>query len=205
MRHLISATLVCALAPCGASTATAVAGAAPVRCGPVGAHTLAASPQARIYSSRGSVDGCGIGHRYRLGSATICNGSGRVGPAAVSGDLAAYAIMVCGVDTGSADVIVMRISTGRRLSTHAASSISVGPESFESVGSIVVNPAGQVAWIVSASSIATHRRAVQVLAADRRGTRVLDSSGAIVPGSLRLNGSTLAWKRGTAVHAAKLG
>jgi hypothetical protein len=206
LRYLICLALVGAIASCGVSSAapSTSASATVARCGPGGAHTLAASPQARIYSWRGSVYGCTVGHRLRLGSVSRCVRPERVGPVVVAGDLAAYAVTSCGIDTGSTQVIVTRLSTGRRLSTHAASSIILGPESFASVGSIVVNRAGQVAWIASASSIATHRRAVQVLAADQRRTRVLDSSLAIAPGSLQLRGSKLSWKQGAAVHAAKL-
>jgi hypothetical protein len=203
-RFLIPSALVCALLTCGVVSA-APAREAGARCAPAGARELAASPYGGIYSWHGSVYGCTAGHRYRLGSATQCNQSARIGPAAVSGRLVAYAATSCGVDTGSSRVIVARLSDRHRLSSHAASSVMVGAESFESVGSIVVDRTGQVAWIASVSSIATHRRAVALLAADRRGTRVLDSSLTIAPGSLRLRGSRLSWKRGGATRTATLG
>jgi hypothetical protein len=204
-RFLIPSALVCALLTCSVVSAAPARDSGGARCGPAGARELAASRYGRIYSWHGSVYGCTVGHRYRLGSATQCNRSARIGPAAAAGELAAYAVTRCGVDTGSTQVIVARLSDRHRLSTHAASSVIVGAESFESVGSIVVNRTGQVAWIASVSSIATHRRAVQLLAADQHGTRVLDSSLAIAPGSLRLSGSRLSWKHGGAIRAATLG
>jgi hypothetical protein len=124
---------------------------------------------------------------------------------AVAGRLAGYAVERCGVDTGTTLVEVRRLSDDRQLFTRAASSLSLGPESYDSVSSIVVAPSGEVAWIAVASSLATHRQGSQVLEADRSGRRVLETGASIQANSLRLHGSRLTWSAGGVKHSAKLG
>lgn len=160
----------------------------------------------RVYSQGGSVYGCAprAGRQYRLGSATVCNDSARVGPVAVAGALAGYALQRCGVDTGTTVVEVRRFSDGRQLFSHAAIP-PAGVESFDSVGSLVINAGAAVAWIGHASSIATHRSVTQVFAFSGAGVRRLDSGPGILTGSLRLAGSKLSWRHGASTRSAKLG
>ncbi len=216
-RIMVVVVTAAALAACGSSaaaptstTASTTSGAttARARCGPASAHTLAASSGARVYSAGGVVYGCAPGnaHHYRLGSARSCLSSPRVGPVAAAGRIAAYGVATCGIDFGASKVVVRRLSDGAQLFSHAASSASSGPESYGSVGSIVVTPSAAVAWIAVDHSIVAHRVVAQVMArGSSGGVRVLQTSPGIVPGSLRLHGSTLTWRVGTATRSASLG
>jgi hypothetical protein len=205
-RLLPLSAAVCALAACGSSSAASSAGASAVHCGPAGAHTVAHSSQARVYAKGDALYGCtGGGHRpLRLGSTGSCLGGTSVGPAAVAGKLAAYAARRCGVDTSTTQVVVMRLTDGHQLSSRKATSGTVGPESLQSVGSIVVTAGGKVAWIASTSSIATHRHSTQVIAASGGTVRVLDAGAGIVAGSLKLHRGTVSWTRDGARHTAAL-
>ncbi len=197
-----------ALAACGAAsvapsparpTATALAG-----CGPANARTLAASAAARIYALRQAVFGCSAhtGRRFRLGNATLCIGTQRVGPFAVTGELTAYGSERCGIDTGSTEVIVRRLSDGRQLTADRATSLPLGAESYQSVDSIALGADGDVAWIAVGNSIVMHRTDVEVHKQDRNGERLLDRGAGIHPASLRLSGSKLTWKHGSATRSA---
>jgi len=55
-----------------------------------------------------------------------------------------YAVERCGIDTGTTLVEVRRFSDGRRLFSQAAVP-AAGVESFDSVGSIVINGGGALA------------------------------------------------------------
>lgn len=139
-----------------------------------------------------------------LGSATICNGVGHAGPAAIAGRLAAYALERCGVDTGSATVIVRRLSDGKEIRRQQAWTLTVGPESYVSVGSVVVNRSGSIAWIASESSIVSHGHGIEVAERTGNSVRRLDSCSGIAAGSLRLRGTRLTWRDGTATRSATL-
>lgn len=204
-RFLISLAVLGTLAACGSSSAHPTAAPAAATCGPGGGHTLAASSLARAYSYHGAVYGCAGAHQYRLGTTGFCINADRVGPVAVAGRLGAYASTRCGVDTGSTQVVVRRLSDGTQLSSYQASSFKPGPESFSSVDSIVVDRAGHVVWIASANSIATHRHGIQVVESRRGRVHVLDSSPKIVQGSLRRRGSRVTWRDGTVNRSTTLG
>jgi hypothetical protein len=193
------------LASCGSSSATTNApGVTHRSCGPANAKTLASSAVARVYSLNQVVYGCSVqrGRSLRLGHASRSITESRVGPVAVAGDVAAYGLSRFGVDTVSSAVEVRRLTDGAVLHDLSAAS-SVGPEFFQSVGSVVVKTDGAVAWVGSASSIISRGRAVvQVRAADSSGERTLDSGRGIDSGSLRLRGSTLSWRdAGVTRHA----
>jgi hypothetical protein len=161
-----------------------------------------------VYSAGGVAYGCapGTAHQYRLGSARSCLSGARVGPVAAAGRIAAYGVARCGIDFGASKVVVRRLSDGAQLFTHAASSASSGAESYGSVGSIVVTPSAAVAWIAVNRSIVAHREQAQVMArGSSGGVRALQTSPGIVPGSLRLHGSTLTWRVGAATRSASLG
>jgi hypothetical protein len=118
--------------------------------------------------------------------------------------MAAYAVNSCGVDASSTEVKVRRLSDGKVLSSQAALSGAAGPESLQSVTSIVVNRTGRAAWIVSSHSIVSHQQIIEVVEQTQSGdhTRVLDKSGAIRANSLRLAGTKLSWKRGGSTRSA---
>jgi hypothetical protein len=143
--------------------------------------------------------------RLRLGSSTNCNLSALVGRVVVVGELVGYARTSCGVDTGSTSVIVRRLTDGRQLSAHAATTNPLGPESFDHVDSIVMTRAGAVAWIAEGNSlVALHARDVEVHSADAAGSFLLDSGSAIQTGSLALHGSRLSWRHASATRSATL-
>jgi hypothetical protein len=205
-RLLALSAIVCSLAACGSSSAASSAGTATVQCGPAARHTVAHSSQARVYVSGSSLYGCANGgHRpIRLGSTGGCLGGTSVGPTAVAGRLVAYAARRCGVDTSSSQVVVRRLTDGHQLSSHNAMRGSIGPESQQSVGSIVVTGGGKVAWIASSFSIGTHRHSNQVIAVSGRTVKVIDSGAGIVAGSLQLHNGTLSWMRDGARRTAAL-
>lgn len=194
-----------ALASCGSSAANSSSTAA-AACGPAGARTLAASGVARVYVAGKTAYGCSIhgSKPYRLGQRATCLGAPRVDPVQVSGELAAYGLEQCGVDTGSTQVVLRRLTDGRRLRS-APATTSPGVESYQSVGSLVLKSDGAVAWIGDGSSIVRHAHKIEVYKADSHGSvRLIDAGAAVAPGSLRLRGSKLTWMHGSARRAATL-
>ena len=121
----------------------------------------------------------------------------------VSGALAAYGSETCGIDTGSTLVIVRRLTDGHELRSAAATG-PVGPESYQTVGSVVLKGDGAVAWIGTGHSLGSHHTLTEVWRADRHGTTRLDSGVAIRVQSLRLTGSTLRWRDGAETRSAGL-
>jgi hypothetical protein len=177
-------------------------------CGPAGAKTLAADGRVRVYVLHEAVYGCSValGRSFHLGHSTRSIREPRVGPVAVAGDLAAHGMQRFGVDTVQASVVVRRLTDGKVLEELPATR-TVGAESFQSIGSVVVRASGAVAWIGSQTSIIGGRRGVTEVHADGAGgNRVLDAAstrparpaGAIIePASLRLHGTRLTWVLGT--------
>jgi hypothetical protein len=192
------------LTACGASVAHSQGSSGP-SCGPAAAHTLAASPQARVYVSGGTAYGCARSGRSsnRLGGRGSCIGRPRVDPVTVTGTLTAYASETCGVDTGTTVVIVRRLTDGRHLRSSPATA-PVGVESYQTVHSLVLKVDGAVAWIATGRSLGTRHGAVEVWRSDRHGTTRLDSGQAIQARSLRLTGATLNWRHGTQTRHAAL-
>jgi hypothetical protein len=174
-------------------------------CGPAAARTLASGSHARVYASGGSAFGCAAGgaKSFRLGGTGSCINSDHVGPVVVAGVIAAFADEVCGVDTGSTEVVVRNLRTGKRVSVSDAAT-SPGPESFTSVDSLAARSDGAVAWIADASSIGNRKTSVEVRRVDARGRKLLDSGGAIGRGSLRLHRSRLTWKHGGQLRSSTL-
>jgi hypothetical protein len=143
------------------------------------------------------------GRSFRLGHASHALAESQVGPVTVAGDLAAYGLQSFGVDTVSASVVVRRLTDGTEVKQLRATR-AVGPEGFQSIGSVAVLANGAVAWIGSEHSIVGHRRAIEVHAAGTGGDHVLDSGPNIDPASLRLHGSQLSWVDGGATRHATL-
>jgi hypothetical protein len=143
------------------------------------------------------------GRIYKLGQRRSCVAASLVGTVKLARRLAAYSLDQCGVDTGSTDVIVRRLSDGVQLHTFSATS-PPGPESYQQVDSLALKADGAVAWIGTGSSILGGRKLIEVRKADRGGETLLDSGAAVGTGSLRLHRSTLSWKHGGATRTATL-
>jgi hypothetical protein len=176
------------------------------RCGPASATTLVSDSVARVYSLGQRVYGCAAGHRrsFLVGATTRSLREGRAGPVALAGTVAAYGYTRFGVDTVTTEVVVRRLTDGATLRDFPAGGI-VGPESFQSVGSVVVKADGAVAWIGSDTSILGHRGPwLEVHAASGSSNSLLDSGPRIDPTSLRLHGSTLSWRDGAVTRHATL-
>jgi hypothetical protein len=167
-----------------------------------GGHTLAQSPQARVYSLNGAVYGCATnpGEPYKLGATTICNYRHRVDHVALAGTVAAYSLDTCGVDSGSTTVYVRRLTNFKLLHTDPATSRSL-VEAYGSTPSIVVKADGAVAWIGVNDSILGRGRVIQVRKDDAAGRSLLDSGSGIQQASLKLIGSQLSWFDGGTRHA----
>ena len=122
----------------------------------------------------------------------------------VAGELAAYGLERCGVDAGFSNVVVRRLTDGAQLRSLPATTKPLGPESYHSVGSLVLKSDGAVAWIGVGSSILRRGSYAEVHRADRRGQALLDSGAAIDPRSLKLNGSTLSWRHANLTRGSSL-
>jgi hypothetical protein len=194
---LVSVAAVATLATCGGGAA-----AAPVACAPGGAQVKLADRHGQVYTLHRAVYGCDRHTRMttKLGVTTSCVAVARVDHLALSGDVVAYGLDRCGVDTGFTTVITRRLSDGKQLRNLAA---VTGPglvESYQSLGSLVVTPKGAVAWIATEHSIIGHGTRIEVHA----GGKLLDSGPGIVASSLRLHRSTLTWRDGGATRSAAI-
>ncbi len=205
LRYLGLLVVLCALPSCSTSTAAPATANVHANCAPAGARTIAAASRAEVYSRGHSVYGCatGGGH-YRLGGSGLCVMSHVVEAVAVTGRIAAYAVSSCGADMSRTQVIVRRLSDGRKLSSDEAVTHLTGPESIQSVSAIVVSGAGRTAWIGTSRSILSHRKSTEVLAQTSTGVRRLDSGTAISGNSLRLTGTRLTWTNGSSPRSATL-
>jgi hypothetical protein len=178
-----------------------------VPCGPAAARTLAASSIARVYASRGTVFGCSshAAGSTQLGQVKSCIGRSQVGLAVVKGELAAFGLRRCGVDTGQASVVVERLDNRRPVHSAVVFTGRLRPESYTQVASLVLKLDGSVAWIGTAASVVNpNRQSVEVHAIGRAGERLLDSGGGIAARSLRLRGSVLSWRHGSRTRTARL-
>ncbi len=199
-----------ALTACGTGVAASASpgpGTPPAaRCGPTSGKTLAASSIARVYVAHGAVYGCATqtGKVYRLGGRRLCLVEPRIGPVTVVGRFADYAQVTCGIDTSSSQVVVRDLTDGTVLRSEAAISHVPGPESFESVGTIVGKRDGAIAWLAGVTSIGHPSELAEIHRVDSRGPALLDSGGGIAPGSLRLRGSRVTWSDGGKTRSATL-
>jgi hypothetical protein len=159
-----------------------------------------------VYELGKAVYGCAnrTGKSYRLGTSGFCVGADRVGPVAVMGYFAAYGVERCGVDSGTAQAVVRRLTDGAVLRTAVATSSFPGPESYQSLGGIVVKADGAVAWIGEARSIIGRGEVIEVHRYDSRGRAELDHGPGIALASLRLHRSQLSWKHAGHTRTATL-
>jgi hypothetical protein len=206
---MLSRTSAVMLVLAACATAASASAAGQSRCRPPGAHTLAADRTARVFSWHRTVYGCikATGKRRNLGGAGFCNlPAGRVAPVRLAGDLVAYGVETCGVDTGSSTVVVRNLATGRRLADLPAFMLSLGAESFVSVQALVLRHDGAVGWIAGGQSIVSHGPPSYEVHRFEGGTSsLLESGTAISPSSLRLAGSRMTWRDGGVTHSATLG
>jgi hypothetical protein len=207
--------LALAIAGCGSSQATSQARTAPRTepqpqasrdCGPASAKTLAASPLARVYELGKGVYGCTnrAGKSYRIGTSGFCTRADHVGPIAVSGQVAAYGVQRCGVDTGTGQVVVRNLAGGTIVRAAPATSRVPGPEAYQSVGAVVVKADGAVGWIGEARSIIGRGAVIEVHRYEARGQAKLDQGAGIALASLRLQGSQLSWTHAGHTRTATL-
>ncbi len=175
-------------------------------CGPASAKTLAASHTARVYGSGHWVYGCAApgGRTYRLGQGPTCIGAPRIAPVVVTRTLAGYGSERCGVDTGSAEVVVRRLTDGKALTRLPATTTAVGAESYQSVAALVLKGDGAVAWIAVNRSIIGNRVAIEVRKHDATGSALLDSGAGIRTASLQRHGSQLTWRHGGQLRHSRL-
>jgi hypothetical protein len=159
-----------------------------------------------VYATSGQVFGCagGARARYALGQLTTCLRGALVGPVRVAGVRVVYAVKRCGVDTGTSQVLVRRLDSGRTIAALPATATRLGAESYVTVSSLVLAGNGSVGWITQAGSIVGHRRLTEVHARDSQGARVLDSGPTIAAGSLALVGSQLRWRDAGRTRTARL-
>jgi hypothetical protein len=130
--------------------------------------------------------------------------SPQVGPVTVAGEFAAYGLQLCRLDGSVTQVVVRRLTDGKKLRVAPSTSSSVGPEPFQSVASLVIKSNGAVAWTAVEESVVRHSRAVEVDRADVRGQALLDSGPGIDVGSLRLRGSDVTWRHDARTRSAEL-
>lgn len=203
---LLTVTAVFALVAC--AWAGTPSGGGNTGCRPSGSRTLATDHGARAFSWHGSVYGCvdSTGQLRKLGGAGFCNlPAGHVAPVSLAGDLVAYGVESCGVDTGSAAVVVRNLATGRRLVDVPAMTRSLGPESYASVEALVLRRNGAVGWIAGGQSIVTHRpRSYEVHRYEGGKGSLLESGTAISPSSLQLAGSQMTWQDAGVTRSAGL-
>jgi hypothetical protein len=185
---------VCAtLVALASAVSVAAAPANTASCGPTHARTLASSRQARVYEGRrGIVYGCAGKRQFRLGRMqTGCNPC--VDRVVAAGTLAAYVKSWLGYDNTVCEVIVRRLTDGKRIAAYAA----VGGAEFQAVPSLVARPDGHVAWIGVGHGFSPGT------AVERDGA-ILDHGFAIHPRSLKLHGTLLSWKHGSKTRHARL-
>jgi hypothetical protein len=139
----------------------------------------------------------------KLGTSGSCLRANRIAQAAVQRDMVATALTRCGVDTGQAEIEVLRLPDGRQLYRHVAIT-SPGPESFSAVTGLVLTAGGTVAWLARSNSIVSHRTRTEVWAGSPHRTRLLDSGPQVQSGSLRLAGDTVSWRHGSVRRSAAL-
>jgi hypothetical protein len=205
---LVAAIAVAGAVGCGSSAANGVARRGPgfPSCAPAGARIIRADPRAQLYALHTVVYGCDRRTRTstKLGDTTACVEAARIDQTALVQNIAAYGLDYCGVDTGFTTANVRRLSDGKRLGSYLAVAGPGLAESYQSIGSIVVNPDASVAWIASARSIIGRGPRIEVNRVERGKRTLLDSGPAIVASSLRLSRSTLSWQHGSTTRSATL-
>jgi hypothetical protein len=167
-------------------------------CAPAGTKILAVAGAARLYSQGGVLYGCVAARRTRLGalSGTKPFPATRVALYALSSRYAAFDRSDMGVDTFASTVALVDLRSGATIATAPGTTPSNRPESFITVGSMVVDPRGTLAWIGRRSAIGVLRPTVEVHILSAAGARLVASASDIAARSLKLDGETLTWREG---------
>lgn len=162
-----------------------------------------------VFSVAGGTYACSrrTGRKYRLAGSRPCVGEGSElsGPVRIAGDLVGYGLLTCHIDAGVAEVIVRSLRTGRVIRRDPALFDAGGAEPSESIAALVLQRGGNVGWIATATHPAGEGPPmIEVHRATSRGAVRLDSGASIAPRSLRLRGSLMTWRDGSAVRSASL-
>ena len=183
-------------------------------CRPPHAHTVAKDRDVRVYSltgkttTRGGTYACLL---RRRGTIVTLTKPGRRRPASIdhitlAGVIIAYTDSTHGVDTGSTDIVVIDVASGRTLLTvpGAGSFIDACFIGFHEVTDLVVSYRGSVAWLVRKGA-RCKTTTFEVYSAQASGAPTLLEEGpAIVPGSLRLSDRTVSWENAGQRKSARL-
>lgn len=184
----------------------AVAPAAAAGCTPAGARVLASSGAAQLYSSGGALYGCSGSRTTRLGVLTVSGhfAQTRVAHYALAGRYAGIDEADMGIDTFSSQLGVYDLASGRRTAMAPATSPENRAESFITASSLLIDPAGTLAWVGRRSAVGAFTPIYEVRTLGASGDRLLDSSTRIKASSLALRGRTLTWLDGTNRRHAQL-
>jgi hypothetical protein len=196
----------------GAATLGTADGLASSACPPAGAKPIAADSAGLVYSLNDAVYTCSgyTGRIIKLGSSGLAGpGATTVGPLALAGQYVVYGTHMMGVDNGSSEVLLRRLSTGRVISSASAFPTMLGPESNTTIEAVVLRPSGAFAWTVSGESIIRPNDSnIGVYEANmhpgRSDFKLLDQGRRIAPTSLKLHGAQLSWKHGSTTRHATL-
>jgi hypothetical protein len=174
----------------------------PCRAGP-GTTTIAHSAKARIFSD--DRNGNDYACLYSNGHPRYLSSTEHFEYPLVR-FAAPYVAYVPTIEAVPDDVKVMDMRTGR---VHTYPSVHpIENKICSRTVSLAVKHDGAVAWIATnfRASGCEHppTGAIEVRAHDKHGLRLLDSSLAVVPSSLRRSGSTLRWVDGGVTHTATL-
>jgi hypothetical protein len=177
--------------------------AARIPCRPsAGSATIAQSPAARLFTAADGNDyAClyGIGRAFYLSSAEHYDYK----LVHFSGPYVAY---VQNIEASDDNVGELDLRSGRlrtfEIATPIHNSVCYG------VGSLALKADGAIAWIgtnfLGFACISPPGPEIEVRRHDRRGLRILDRSGRIVPGSLRLLKGVLSWTDGAVKRRSTL-
>jgi hypothetical protein len=171
---------------------------APSGCVPAGARTVAAAGRARLYVEGSELFGCLGSARTLLGGAPGARrvGATRVARFALASPYAGIATLLMGVDTLASSVSIVDLRTRATVASTPATTLERLPESFVDVSAIAIDDRGTAAWIGSRSAIGAPTPIYEVHTLTSAGAeRLLASSAAIAPDSLRLRGATLSWRQ----------
>ena len=124
----------------------------------------------------------------------------------LAGAIVAYTDSTHGVDTGSTEIVVRNIASGRTLLIvpGAGSFIDACVIRFQEVTDLVVTRRGSIAWLVRKGA-GCKTTAFAVYSAQASGAPALLEEGpAIVPGSLRLSHGAVSWENAGQRKSARL-
>ena len=203
----VGAILVLSVALCLVPGDTAQA-RQPAVCAKKAGKTLLATRDARVFKRSGQFYACLRRARraFRLGGRGGDFGDDAIGNLALRGRFVAYSLH----KSSGRTVRVKELRRGRMI--HDVDAGSVGP--FDFLTDIRLARNGSVAWIVTAQPIDVPMNPnatpidylpfYEVRKADRAGHTLLDGGRDVAPGSLRLRGTLVYWRRAGRIRTALL-